>query len=540
MDGGLRSNLRIDAAARVSIYTNYAHSNGFVGKGNKVSSTDGKPTPTPTHRGGGIGLSSKLLVLTVVFVMVVEIFIFLPSMANFRNNWLANKLATARVASVVISSTDEVPKALEDTLFRLTGALALAIQNDDRRRMIFRADNMVTPDYEVRLGEMVPHMAIVESFGTLFHGERVMRVIDRPIDGEIALEMIVREDALRDAMLAFGRNILILSLIISIVTAALVYLSLRWLFVRPMVRMSKNMQAFSDNPESASHIITPSTRRDEIGEAESRLRSMQEQLSKTLNQQRHLADLGLAVSKINHDLRNILASAQLFSDRLSDLPDPTVQRFAPKLIASLDRAIGYTHSVLSYSKPQEAPPEFKTFDLHVLINEVGDSLGLGFEGPIEWQNNIESGTLAHADPEQLFRVVMNLCRNSVQALNAHETADGAHCNPCWLQPIGKDIDDSNLGHGARNSGSGQSHALQGISRVHAGWRYRSWPHHRSGIGACPWGDHRSRGPGRWRAFLHHPAGIGSTKISHDFRAGKDHWSCTGGTSLILMGANWFA
>ena len=142
---------------------------------------------TDGSRRKGIGLSSKLLVLTVAFVMISEVFIFVPSIANFRNNWLANKLATARVASVVISSTDEVPQSLEDTLFRLTGALALAIQNDDRKRMIFRADGLVPPDYDVRLGEIMPTTAIIESFQTLFNGDRVIRVIDAPIDGEVAL-----------------------------------------------------------------------------------------------------------------------------------------------------------------------------------------------------------------------------------------------------------------------------------------------------------------------------------------------------------------
>ena len=229
--------------------------------------------------------------------------------------------------------------------------------------------------------------------------------------------MIMHEGALQAAMVTFARNILILSLIISVITATLVYLSLRWLFVRPMVRITENMQSFSDNPENSAAIINPSGRRDEIGEAESRLRAMQNQLTKTLTQQRRLADLGLAVSKINHDLRNILASAQLFSDRLSDLPDPTVQRFAPKLIASLDRAIGYTRSVLSYSKPQEAPPERRTFDLSKLVDEVGDVLGLGFHETIRWDNSIPAGTAAHADPEHLFRVIMNLCRNSVQAMS---------------------------------------------------------------------------------------------------------------------------
>ncbi len=66
-------------------------------------------------------------------------------------------------------------------------------------------------------------------------------------------------------------------------------------------------------------ILKPSERQDELGIAERELAGMQGVLADTLRQQRRLADLGLAVSKINHDLRNILASAQLISDRLSDV-----------------------------------------------------------------------------------------------------------------------------------------------------------------------------------------------------------------------------
>lgn len=380
--------------------------------------------PVKSEASGVFGLSSKLLVLTVAFVMISEILIFVPSIANFRNNWLANRLATARIASLVISSNDEVPMKLEESLIMLTGALALSIQNDDRRRMIFQAEGLAPPDYEVRLGEMTPWAAIVESFETLFDGTRIMRVVDRPMDGEVALELIMREDALQRAMLEFGRNIFLLSLIISAITAALVYISLRWLFVRPMQRLTRNMEAFSAEPENSSRIIVPTGRRDEIGAAERRLRDMQLQLAKTLTQQRRLADLGLAVSKINHDLRNILASAHLFSDRLSDLPDPTVQRLAPKLIASLDRAIGYTRAVLAYSRPQEEPPELKSVDLGKLVDDVGDVLGLAIHETIAWENRIPPEIRIEADPEQLFRVVLNLCRNAVQVLeNEPELAE---------------------------------------------------------------------------------------------------------------------
>src|SRR5207253_11311062 len=68
---------------------------------------------------------------------------------------------------------------------------------------------------------------------------------------------------------------------------------------------------------------------------------LQGDLASMLQHKSRLAALGLAVSKINHDLRNLLASAQLFSDRLSSVNDERVQRFAPKLMRALERAIAF-------------------------------------------------------------------------------------------------------------------------------------------------------------------------------------------------------
>src|SRR5690606_18194333 len=143
------------------------------------------------------------------------------------------------------------------------------------------------------------------------------------------------------AMVSYARNIAVVSIIISIITAALVYLALSALLVRPMMRITRNMLQFSENPEDPERIIVPSQRSDEVGTAERQLAGMQRQLAVLLLQKNRLAQLGLAVSKVNHDLRNMLANAQLISDRLTSVSDPTVQRFAPKLIASLDRAINF-------------------------------------------------------------------------------------------------------------------------------------------------------------------------------------------------------
>jgi signal transduction histidine kinase len=183
--------------------------------------------------------------------------------------------------------------------------------------------------------------------------------------------------------------------------------------------------AFRADPENADRIIAPSARGDEIGVAERELATMQTELASMLHQKNRLAALGLAVSKINHDLRNLLASAQLFSDRLATLPDPGVQRFAPKLMRALERAIAFCQSTLSYGRLQEPPPERRPILLEPLVEEVHETLNLGTgpDAPIRWISAVERGLVVEADYDQLFRILLNLTRNAVQAMESRDTRD---------------------------------------------------------------------------------------------------------------------
>ena len=184
---------------------------------------------------------------------------------------------------------------------------------------------------------------ITDAFGTMFVSDRrVIGIIDKPpnMSGDI-IEIALLEEPLRAAMYGYAFNILILSVILSLIVAGLVFAALNIVLVRPMQRLTRNMMTFSENPEDLSRIIRPSKRRDEIGLAEHGLHDMQTELATMLQQKSRLAALGLAVSKVSHDLRNMLSSTHLISDRLSMVEDATVQRFTPKLIASLDRAIDF-------------------------------------------------------------------------------------------------------------------------------------------------------------------------------------------------------
>jgi signal transduction histidine kinase len=382
------------------------------------------PAPKPVVR---FGISERLLILTVIFVMLAEILIFVPSIANFRNTWLSNKLAAAHSATLVLEAAPEgaIPDTAIEDLMKNLDAKALALKIEGRKQLIGLMGETPMIDARYDLRETSPLRSIAESFDLLvFGGERTIDVIGpAPLGGEF-VEIVMPDRPLREAMIRFSINILLLSLIISAVTAALVYLTLYRSIVRPVQRLSRAIMGFAGRPEDASRIIRPTAREDEIGEAERALADMQRTLLQTLKQRERLAQLGLAVSKINHDLRNMLASAQLFSDRLTALPDPNVQRFAPKLISALDRAIAFCQATLAFGKAEEKPPEIRSIPVRAVIEDVR-SLVEGLEGvEIDWRNSAPDHLEVHADPDQLTRILTNLARNAVQALARHGAPDG--------------------------------------------------------------------------------------------------------------------
>lgn len=365
-------------------------------------------------------LSNKLLLLTLLFVMVAEVLIYIPSIANFRNVWLQEKLDTAALVAMTAGASPQarLPHDLEKRMLMSIGIEAIALRSEGQRWFV-AVENMPTwVAAHHDLTSMKPLDSIRAAFSTLFStGNDLIMVSGNPPPGSDRFEIVVRESSLRGALLTYSRNILLLSMVISAITGALVYVALRSKIVRPIQRLSASILAFSTAPEEASSIIVPSGRSDEIGAAETRLAEMQKSLRDMLAQRRHLADLGLAVSKINHDLRNILASAQLFTDRMGAAEDPVAKRFAPKVIRAIDRAISYTRSVLAYGQATEEPPRRQLLSLRRLVDDVADVLALPGSERVSWENRIPSEVEVDGDPEQLFRVLMNLCRNALEAMD---------------------------------------------------------------------------------------------------------------------------
>ncbi|BAT57707.1 sensor protein FixL [Variibacter gotjawalensis] len=372
------------------------------------------------------GLSSKLLVLTTLFVLITEILVYVPAIANFRLGWLGDRIAAAQTAALVLQAapTGTVPESLAREILDSVGAKAVATKTGQQRRLLALSTTLPPVDHDIDLRTATWMEAVTDAFETLFSRDNdSIRVVGHAPMGGDFIELVLDEAPLRNAMLRFSGNVLLLSLFISTATAVLVFVSLHWLFVRPMRRITEEVVTFRRDPQNPANIMATTGRSDEIGIAERELSGMQKDLAAMLSQKSRLAALGLAVSKINHDLRNLLGSAQLISDRLADVKDPTVQRFAPKLMFAIERAIDFCQSTLSYGGAQEPVPQRRMVELAPVVEELREALAAGGELSIGFVVSIERGLEIDADPEQIFRVLMNLGRNAMQALGERTPPD---------------------------------------------------------------------------------------------------------------------
>jgi signal transduction histidine kinase len=214
-------------------------------------------------------------------------------------------------------------------------------------------------------------------------------------------------------------RVLVLSIIIALFTAALLYLALRWLVIRPLQDLSADMVAFRRDPEEGSSDRPPSNRNDEIGVVDREFQNLQRELRASLRQKSRLAEVGAASNKINHDLRNILSTARLLSDRLAHSDDERTRKFAPTIMNTIDRATRMASEAIEYVRDRPTP-RLELFDLADLVDEVGVTLQEQGEDSDpntlrNWVNALGNDRRVKADRDLLYRVFINLGRNAFDA-----------------------------------------------------------------------------------------------------------------------------
>jgi len=367
----------------------------------------------------GRGLSARVLLLTILFVLVSEILIYAPSIARFRLDLLQEKLSNAHLAILALEATPDymIDPELEVRLLNHVGARIIALRTGDGKNLILRGSSpSLLVDVTVDLGNRGFLPLLEDGLETLWQSRnRVMRVKGySPRAADVVVDVVFDEWPLRQAVIAYSWRVLGFSIVISLITAALLFGALQWLIIRPMRRLTGGMVAFRQEPETQHGDFGETSRGDEIGLAEREFGEMQDRVRQALQQRARLAALGTAVTKINHDLRGILATARLVTDRLAESDNPQVSKLAPALLRSLDRAVDLCSDTLNFTREGPPKPEFETFRLSELVDEVGESLGKLLTDGNAWVSSLAFEQRIRADRGQIYRILRNLGENAFQ------------------------------------------------------------------------------------------------------------------------------
>jgi len=366
-------------------------------------------------------LSGRFLVLTTVFVVLAEVLIFVPSVARFREDYLLRHLEKAQIASLALLADNMLSEKLEAELLRNAGVFNVVLLREEARQLVLSSEvpSPVVETFDLRhygapklIGDSVTRLASPRN--------DVIRVIGQPLRGAgQQIEITIGTAPLRMAMIDYGIRISVLSAGILMIASVFLFVTVRLFMVRPIRRVVQAMSTYAEAPEDARRIIEPSAGISELREAESALASMQMHVTAALRQKERLAQLGGAVAKISHDLRNILSVAQLSSDRLQYSEDPGVKRSLPRLVNSLSRAVNLCESTLAFGKAEEPPPRLDHVMLAGIVDDVIEEERLASEGTgVTLISDVPAGMSVRADSEQLYRVIGNLVRNARQAINA--------------------------------------------------------------------------------------------------------------------------
>ena len=374
-----------------------------------------------------VGLAGRLIVLIGCFVMLAEVMIYVPAVANMRFNWLHNHLSAAYTAALVLEGAPDgmISDSLARDMLKSVGARMIVMDKNGTRRVLASGDHPVTVDATYDLRATTWSGLLGAAFRTLTSPDgRVLTFLSAAPMGGNAIEVTMDEAPLKMAMHNFSERILIYSLLVSVIVATLAALAMHRMILAPVRRLTTSIMDFGADPGDRARIIVPSEKAHEIGHAERALAVMQEALALELSQKKNLANLGLAVAKINHDMRNMLASAQILSDRLADVRDPLAQRLAPKLVATLDRAIRFCQSTLTYGRAVDEPPRLRPLLLRAIVAEAAETVAPEAHANVQIANDVPADLAVTADAEQMFRILLNLMRNGVEALERAGASPG--------------------------------------------------------------------------------------------------------------------
>lgn len=373
-------------------------------------------------------LSGRILLLVLLYLMVAGALVYFPSVARYHRELLSNRIESAELAILPFTEAPgaQLSQELRAQLLTQAGVLAIVLRGGGQHELFLIGEEEPPPIeavYNTGTTDFITEMRDVLRCLTAPAG-RIIRIDSQTalLEG-LTIFVVANEDTIRTELLSYSIRAVGISAFIAAVIALLLLSSLYFIVVNPMRRLTEAMVRFRVDPEDPSRIHVPSGRGDEIGLAEHELGTSQREIYGFLQQKTRLAQLGAAVAKIQHDLRNILSSAQIASDRLSTSEDPVVRRITPRLVGALDRATALATDTLRYGKAEEDPPKRRRILLAGIVDEVAEAV-FPENTVLEFHNQVSPDLQVNADPEQLYRILLNLITNARQALDSKNSRNG--------------------------------------------------------------------------------------------------------------------
>lgn len=393
-----------------------------------MSEPDLSPDQAPQRRARRLteSLAARLFALTLGAILLTEALVFIPTAGNVRTQWLTERAQAARIAALALEAAPmrEVSEELSSSLLQKAEVLAVTEVEDGMRFQLLapamEIEEAPTRIVDLRAGGMMGRGAA--ALGEYFapEGEMLVILAEGSETGRV-IEVVVPQAPLKKTMVELAWRVTGFSLIIALVAAVVIYLVLNAVVVGPIRRVTVSVEQFSRDPGSWTRRLSPTRRRDEIGRAQNALAGMEEAVADAFRQRAHLAELGSAVAKINHDLRNSLASAQLVSDGLAASEDPRVQRAAPRLKRALERAIELATATLDYGKAAPRAPVMQTVRLLSVLQGAAEEALV--ENGLKTRIDVPETLVIRSDADHLHRIAANLIRNAAEAMRQVSTPD---------------------------------------------------------------------------------------------------------------------
>lgn len=363
-------------------------------------------------------LSARVIVYSLLVTVLVTSLMALPLIAHYSDTWLKNRVAASHLVSL---ATEASPNGLVDLDLqkRLLGqahVFGVTVRKADGSILMLGPNMPLVHDlyYDLRQANILAMLNLLIKAATNTGSNKVIHITgNAPGENAVLVEIDIGcHDLILQAMEGTKRA-LGTALFTALLVSIFFYGFLQVTVVYPLQRLTNGILAFRSAPADINRSNLLSGRIDEIGIAEEAFQQMQNDIRSALVLRTRLAAIGMAVTKIQHDLRGTLSSVVMASDTLEASHDPEVRRVLPGLITAIDRAVELCRSSINYAKEGPLQLKWKRFNLYTLVDELLKECESIRHA--ELINQVPQELSIVGDRAQLYRAIGNLVRNALEA-----------------------------------------------------------------------------------------------------------------------------